>query len=506
MTRLLHKGLAVLALGALAAAGHGGEPQLQARLDRLEAEFQELRGALKIPGLSIAVVKDQRLLWAKGLGFADLEQRLPSTDNTPYRIASLTKPFAATLALQLVEQKKLSLDDPLSKYHEHFQTDRVRVRHILAHTAAAFGGGKPGDKYQYSGSFFGYLTFVVQKCSGKSFRDQLVTQILEPLRMEDSVPGQDVLDGPDALRAEVRTQYQRVLKRLAKPYTLYGADQNIQSPYPPPGINSSAGLISTVVDLAKFDTALDRDVLLTAESRALAWTPTIANDGKRLPYGLGWFVQAQQGRKLVWHYGQWPTFSSLLLKVPEKRLTLILLANSTGVSAPFPMAEGDVLSSPFAVAFIRTFVLEDEYKRALPAPHCQLDAEGFSRHVARLEPEAGGYEYGRESEAHAAVLRYLAKSMARVRKEVKVDVKILETYVGRYALASKQEVTITRRNGGVSVEYPGQPKIDLFPESETQFFVKIADAQVSFAKDKEGRVTHLMLRLSGKEQKATRIE
>jgi CubicO group peptidase (beta-lactamase class C family) len=83
----------------------------------LEGEFEDLRSALKIPGISAAIVKDQRLLWTKGLGFADLKDRKLATENTLYHIASLTKPFAATLVLQLVEQKKLSLDDPLSKYH-----------------------------------------------------------------------------------------------------------------------------------------------------------------------------------------------------------------------------------------------------------------------------------------------------------------------------------------------------------------------------------------------------
>jgi hypothetical protein len=367
-----------------------------------------------------------------------------------------------------------------------------------------------GDKYEYSGAFFGYLAPVIQKCSGKSFRDQLVTQILKPLRMSDSVPGQDILDRPsgaaDALGAEVRAQYEKALKRLAKPYTLYGSDENILSPYPPGWIGSSAGLISTVIDLAKFDVALDQDMLLTAESRNLAWTPAVANDGKRLPYGLGWFVQDHQGKRLIWHYGQWPTFSSLILKVPERRLTLILLANSTGLSAPFRMAEGDVLNSPFALAFLRTFVWEDEHKKILPTPGWRLDTESFSRHIARCEREAGGYKYGRECEAHSAVLKYLASRIARVRKEIRVDSKILDAYVGRYALDPKQTVTITRKAGGLLVEYPGQPQIDLYPESENRFFVKIADAQVSFAKDREGRVTHLLLLVSGNEQKATKVE
>jgi len=86
------------------------------------------------------------------------------------------------------------------------------------------------------------------------------------------------------------------------------------------------------------------------------FTPTLSNSSQLLPYGLGWFVQEHQGQQLIWHYGQQTTYSSLILKAPEEGLTLILLANSEGASAPFNLGgEGDVLKSPFAATFINLF-------------------------------------------------------------------------------------------------------------------------------------------------------
>jgi CubicO group peptidase (beta-lactamase class C family) len=316
-----------------------------ARVDvqRVVRDFDRLRDSLHIPGLSIAILENDKLLWAGGLGYADRAGGRRANEHTLYPIASLTKPIAATLALQLVEQGRLNLDEPLSHFHKDFQTDRVHVRHIMTHTAAAFEPGmRPGDRYRYSGAFYGYLAPVIAKVAGRPFREQLVANVLEPLHMTESVPGHDVLDEP-ALAA----RYADALRRLAKPYS-----NDTLASYPPRFMGSSAGLLSTVTDLAKFDVALDDDVLLRPATREQAWTPGRANDGSILPYGLGWFVQDYGGTRLVWHYGQWPMFSGLILKVPRRRITLIALANSNGLSASFPLADGDVLTSPFARAFL----------------------------------------------------------------------------------------------------------------------------------------------------------
>src|SRR5690349_24581453 len=93
----------------------------QQRLERFEKQTDDLRKLLKIPGMSAVIVKDQKVLWAQGFGFADLENKIPATPDTLYHIASLTKTFASTLIMQLVEQGKLSLDEPMSHYSSDFK-------------------------------------------------------------------------------------------------------------------------------------------------------------------------------------------------------------------------------------------------------------------------------------------------------------------------------------------------------------------------------------------------
>jgi CubicO group peptidase (beta-lactamase class C family) len=121
-------------------------------------------------------------------------------------------------------------------------------------------------------------------------------------------------------------------------------------------LSASAGMVTTVLDMAKFDVAMDRNLIVSAESKAAMFSNTISSSGNPLPYGLGWFVQEHAGVKLVWHYGWAPkAYSSLILKVPQKEVTLILFSNSEGASANFHLGRGNVLRSPFAVAFLNAF-------------------------------------------------------------------------------------------------------------------------------------------------------
>ena len=478
---------------------------IKQRFARLETQLEDLRELLMIPGMSAAVVKDRKLIWARGFGFADNERRIPAAENTPYRIASLTKTFASRLLMQMVEQDKVSLDDPMSKYSADFKDDSVKVQHILSHTSE----GVPGAKYKYNGDRFAYLDRVIEKASGKTFRELLTENILTKLKMSDTVPGHDVLEQPNKLKntldARILVRYENVLERLAKPYTLYGDSQIILSPYPVKRITTAADFISTVVDLAKYDAAIDRNLLLRKVTQNAAWTPTVSNDGQTLPYGLGWFVQNYQGSKLVWHYGQWQTFSGLILKVPEKNLTFILLANSSALSTPFGLGVGDITKSIFALTFLRMFVSEDLQRRVTPDPNWKLAPEKLSIEVAGFEKQANGYEYEKELQSHKAIYDWRSRRRAREQKEIKVDSKILGDYVGEYELRP-QPIVITKEGDKLMVEGPGQPKAELFATSETQFFLKTADADITFVKDEQGKVTHLTLRLFGQNFRAEKLK
>lgn len=366
----------------------------QEHLQTFKQEIERLRKELNIPGLSVAVLQGQKVVFADGYGYADIENKIPATPNTPYNIASCTKTFAATVMLKLVEEGRLNLDDEMADilkdavfpwsggiihgyarmcekinemskdksflfaqlFHDyHCDTERITLRHHLTHTAQ----GVPGVVYRYNGFLYGMLSHVAEKVSGKSFAELLVAYITGPLEMTRTVPSPSERHR-DLVLAE-RAKYYRVSdtenfipsewpsKEIAYAMKMRGMD-------PKPSLNAGGGIISTVLDLSKFDMAMDRNLIVSKKSKQAMFSPTISNSGQPLPYGLGWFVQEHEGVKIVWHYGWAPkAYSSLILKVPQEEVTLILLANSDGASAPFRLGAGNVLTSPFAVIFINLF-------------------------------------------------------------------------------------------------------------------------------------------------------
>ena len=325
---------------------------LDQRLGLLARYFDGLRAQAGVPGLSAAIVADRRILWEQGFGYQDAEARIAATPHTLYPVASLTKTFASTLLLQCVEAGRLDLNAPIRQYTATVPDAAATVRHVLSMTSDA----PAGSSFRYDGDRYAALTSVVEACTGQSFRVALASQILDRLGMFDSVPGHDLADPPPALASlfgpTTLERYRRALARIAKPYRSLGR-RYAPAEYPPRGINAAAGLVSTVRDLARYDAALDDYVLVGEQSQQLAWTPSSLRDGRRGAYGLGWFTQSiGGGEPIVWHYGLWPSFSSLIVKRPARGVTLILLANSDGLNARVPMAAGDVRVSPFARAFL----------------------------------------------------------------------------------------------------------------------------------------------------------
>jgi CubicO group peptidase (beta-lactamase class C family) len=417
---------------------HDTSSQDKKRLERFEKQVDDLRTLLKIPGMSAVIIKDQKVLWAKGFGFADLENRIAATPDTVYHLASITKTFAATLIMQLVEQGKLNLDEPMSRYSSDFKDDSVKIKHLLSHTSE----GTPGERFQYDGNRFDYLTAVIEKKFGKPFLEVIVETFFDPSGMSSSVPFHNIVDGADkrgaSLGKEKLDRYRKNLSRLSQPYTLYGDREIIHVPYPPKDfIGAAAGLLSTVLDMAKYDAAIDRHVFLKKETQEKAWTAFVSNSGKRLPYGLGWFVMDYHGLKLTWHTGHWGTgFSAIYLKVPEKNVSLVMLANSEAlVDHQYQVGEvmvDDIINNVFACNFIRLFVFEDALGRRFSDPHWTQSTKDFSNEITRLSKQSKGYAYDCERNSQTALAKWIENRRKQARVHIQLDPKILEAYVGQY--------------------------------------------------------------------------
>jgi CubicO group peptidase (beta-lactamase class C family) len=203
--------------------------------------------------------------------------------------------------------------------------------------------------YRYSGNRFGELDKVLTKAAGQTFAQLLSERILEPLNLTNTAPNPS--------RREACAQAHRdpgeFARRLASAYALDGTPLEH-----PKYFLTAAGLVSTVGDVARFSIALDDGRLLRPETRARAFSPFVSESAVALAYGYGWFIQQRLTTKLVWHYGWGVGNSTLIIKVPERRLTFILLGNSEGLSRKFDMGkDNNVLRSSFARAFLEAFRL-----------------------------------------------------------------------------------------------------------------------------------------------------
>jgi CubicO group peptidase (beta-lactamase class C family) len=441
------RALVVFGLFATAAAAMSQPPADAKRFQKFEVQVEHFRDLLKIPGLSAAIVKDQKLVWAKGFGYADVENKVPATPGTLFHLASVTKTFASMLIMQLVEQGKLDLDEPISHYSADFKDDSVKIKHIITHTSE----GTPGENFQYNGNRYDYLTAVIEKKYGKRFGELVVEKFFEPLGMTESVPYNNIVKDADkwtaALGQEKVDRYKRNLATFAQPYTYYGAGEIIHETYPyPEFIGAAAGMLSTVVDMAKYDIAIDRHFLLKKETQEKAWTPFVSNGGKRLPYGLGWFVMDHHGHRLIWHTGDWGQgFSAVLFKVPEKNATLIMLANSE-VLVEHQYSIGEVMvDDAIRNVFVCSF----------------LDMWGLA------------YECGKTSQT--AVTKFIEQRRASEKTAIKVEPAILETYVGQFQFDEKLNnriYNVTREGDRLFIQAVGGNKTEVFAESKTKFFVK----------------------------------
>jgi CubicO group peptidase (beta-lactamase class C family) len=322
----------------------------------LDVYLESLRQQAGIPGMSAAIVSEGTVIWEHGYGFENTNSRVRATPDTPYLVGDISGTLAAVMLLECVEQRKIEIDQPIREYGAEGAEAGSTVRELLSHTSA----NVPDEPFAYNPERYAHLTAVVEFCTKEPYRKSASARLLERFAMRDSVPGLDMRRavGTDAadewFDAGDYDRYRRVLERMALPYKVDSRGRAERTELPVTPMNAAGGLVSTVRDLARLQAAVDSDLLLRDDTRALAWTPVVSSHGVAAPMGLGWFVQGYRGERLVWHFGLVPNaYSSLILKLPARHLTFILLANSDGLSAPFQLGSGDVTRSLFATLFLR---------------------------------------------------------------------------------------------------------------------------------------------------------
>lgn len=295
-------------------------------LDELGTRLETLQKQYHIPALAAGVMDANGVVWFKGMG--QTADGSPPTSRSVFHLASLTKSFAAAVTLQLVAEGKIALDDNAAKYHLTFpNSPNVKVVHLLTHTSE----GNPGDRFSYNGNRYAQLDYVIKSSSGSTFLELAQQRIIQPLGLGCTGPSDDAT----------------LSARLVPGYTPDGTAHVAYQT----SVTSAAGFVSCVDDLLKYSAAWDANRFLDQKSVERAWTAMRLNDGSAAPYGLGWFLSVINGEHIVWHYGLWTGVSALIIKIPARHLTFVLLANNEQLNREFNIV-GDLRSSPFASAFL----------------------------------------------------------------------------------------------------------------------------------------------------------
>jgi CubicO group peptidase (beta-lactamase class C family) len=326
-------------------------PPSRDQLFTLFASYLEsLRVQAGIPGLAAAVIDNDGIVWEQAFGEQDLARLLATRTDTPFHLDGLTQLVTATLVLRCVQDGRVTLDTPIRSFNPDSPDAGATVGQILTHTS----GAASDPVFAYRPDRLDVLASVVSTCTGSSFR-LAVASTLQRLAMTDSMPGPDAVTDP-TLPAEV-ARFRNIIERLAVPYAVDGQGRASPSRYPATTLTASGGLVSTVLDFAKFDLALRRGVLLNSDMMAAAWRPPVGANDRPLPHGMGWFVQTYSGEPVVWQFGAGGgASSSLVMTLPARGITLVMFANSDGLAKPATLASGDITASPFARLFFQVLV------------------------------------------------------------------------------------------------------------------------------------------------------
>lgn len=309
-----------------------GNRELGDEIDSLTRLYQG-----DVPGASVSVIRDGRVVFGRAYGLADLESHTLATPATNYRLASMTKQFTAAAILLLAEDGCLSLDDAIRKWLPTLlYAAAITIRHLLTHTSGLIDYEDvipdgtshqlhdadvlhlletqnrtyfvPGTSFRYSDSGYALLALIIGKASRQDFGLFLRERIFGPLGMQNTL----------AYEEGISTIANRAFGYSVAQQSWTRTDQSLTS-----AVLGDGGIYSSIDDLAKWDAALYDSRLLRAESLRLAFTPATRTEDPRVQYALGWRITGDA----VWHSGETLGFRNVIVRYPRQHFTVIVLTN-----------------------------------------------------------------------------------------------------------------------------------------------------------------------------------
>jgi CubicO group peptidase (beta-lactamase class C family) len=523
----------------------------------MNAEFDKLLSSQFKPGetgcAALVAIKGQ-IIYKKAFGMANLELNVPMQSDMVFRIGSITKQFTAIAILQLMEQGKLSLQDDITKFIPDYPTQayKITVENLLTHTSGIKAYTDvpefmkyimedlkpqevidkfknlpmefaPGTKWNYSNSGFFLLGYIIEKVSGMKYQDYIEQNLFKPAGMTNSLYGSNT----------------KIIKNRACPYQPDG-DNTVNADYMSMLLPYSAGsIMSTVEDLYKWNRALVSDKFVKRETLEKAWTEYKLSDGKGTHYGYGWFLSQVQGSPSIEHGGGINGYLTNGIYLPKEDVFVAVFSNNTAkgpdavstkmaaiaIGKPFTLTETPV-PADIIDQYPGEYDDEDGTQRLITKEGTQLFSQrsgGMKLKIKQFAPDkfffddyfteltfkrdGSGKIISADADDRGVITIYKRTSKPiPVHAEIKLEPDVLTNFTGEFELAPGFVLAVTLEGDRIFTQATGQGKVEIYPESETKFFLKVVDAQLDFVKDESGKFNKVILHQGGRDIEGKRIK
>ena len=504
------------------------------------------------PGAIVLIAKDDTVIYRKSFGMANLELNVPMKPENVLHLASITKQFTSVSILLLMEQGKLNLQDPLSKYIADYpRGNEITLHHLLNHTSgiksftnlADFRNKtrndmtpeeiissfkklplefEPGERYEYSNSEYVLLGYIIEKISGMSYENFIQQYIFDRLGMKNSYYGSS----------------DRIIPDRANGYQLNDSSyQNAE--YISMTIPYAAGsLMSTVDDMFLWSKAIHHNTLISEKSKQIAFTNYTLKNGKHSNYGYGWAINELAGTTSIEHTGGINGFTTSGIYLPGSNIYSIVLTNlddGSGPEAGNLRAVSIILGKPIVdkasvtlsekqlKQWVGAYQFEDVIRFITYGEGILYSTREGGRPFKLIPVSENEFKFdnsftiykftSKNGKKQALYTDRIKKSIgtetdkkpASQKEAITLAEEILIKYVGVYELQPSFQIEIEKQNDRMYAKTTGQPPVELFAETENSFFIKEINAQVVFNVDADGTVKSLHFIQRGQQMEGRKI-
>ena len=527
------------------------DSKVAAQIDGYITNQYEAKG----PGGAMLIAQNGSVVYRKAFGMASMELNVPLNPDNSFEIGSITKQFTAICILMLEEQGKLSTNDDIKKYLPDFETGKhtVTIHHLLNHTSGipSYTGMNewavkwredvsvnelidmfnkqpfdfdPGEKWLYNNSGYILLGAIIEKVSGMSYGEFIQQNIFDKLGMTNSTYGDRKTYIPNRACGYEKTGTGFTNAEYLGKNQAYAA----------------GAIISTVDDMWKWQQALIDNKLISEASYKKATTNYTLNNGKKTGYGYGFLLDELNGSPTIEHSGGIFGYTSNGIYLPNEKTYVIFLTNVSNVDPGKPSLQAAALAinkpvgDPTIITmneqqlkeYVAVYEYEDGATRTITQEGNQLYSQISGSSRFEIFPYAADKFFIKgsflrltfqrdnmnqigsvlsENRSDERVAKRTDKEIVE-QKEIVLDAKTFERFVGDYALAPDFKITVFVKDDKLYGQATGQSPFQLYPKSELTFFLKVVDAEIDFIESDNGEITSLILHQGGQDMPGEKVK